>query len=298
MGKIGLIDVDGHNFPNIELMKISAYHKANGDSVEWHQGFSHYDKVYMSKVFTFTTDYNFVIQADEIVKGGTGYKMYNDLFCESVNPDYSLYPINDDWYDGKTSYGFLTRGCIRKCPWCIVPHKEGNIRPNKDIEEILEGNKKAILLDNNILACDYGLDQIEKIIKLKCKVDFNQGLDARLVTGEIANMLSKVKWIRYIRFACDTKQAIDPLVRAIEKLNKEGIKNSKLFIYALIQDIDEGNERCEILKKLGVKVFAQPYIDFDSNIMPTKQQKHFARYVNHTATFKKIKWEEYKYRNK
>jgi hypothetical protein len=294
--KIGLIDVDGHNFPNLALMKISSYYKSNGDNVEWYQGINHYDRVYMSKVFTFTPDYSFVLQADEVVKGGTGYKMNNDLFCESVNPDYSLYPVNDDWYDGKTSYGFLTRGCIRKCPWCIVPQKEGDIRQNKDIEELLQGNKKAILLDNNILACEYGLGQIEKIIKLKCKVDFNQGLDARLVKSEVAKMLSKVKWIRYIRFACDTMQAVDPLIRAIEKLNKVGVKNYRFFIYVLVEDVDEANERCEILKKLGVKVFAQPYIDFNNNIMPTEEQKHFARYVNHTATFKTTTWKNYKYR--
>lgn len=296
--KIGLIDVDGHNFPNLALMKLSSYHKANGDSVEWYSGINHYDRVYMSKVFTFTPDYPFVLQADEVVKGGTGYKMHNDLFCESFNPDYSLYPVNDDWYDGKTSYGFLTRGCIRKCPWCIVPQKEGNIRPNEDIEELLQGNKKAILLDNNILACDYGLNQIEKIIKLKCKVDFNQGLDARLVTDEVAKMLSKVKWIRHIRFACDTMQAINPLIRTIEMLNKVDIKNYRFFVYVLVKDVDEANERCDILKKLGVKVFAQPYIDFNNNIMPTEEQKHFARYVNHTATFQSTTWENYKYRNK
>ena len=295
--KIGLIDVDGHNFPNLALMKISSYHKINGDVVEWYSGLNYYDRVYMSKIFTYTPDYYYAIQADEIVKGGTGYKMNNDLFCENVNPDYSLYPFNDKWYDGKTSYGFITRGCIRKCEWCIVPRKEGNIRPNKDIEDILEGNNKAILLDNNILACDYGLEQIEKIIKLKCKVDFNQGLDARLVTSDIAKMLSNVRYINHIRFACDTMQAVSPLISAIEKLNKVGVKNYRFFIYALVKDVDEANKRCETLKKLGVKVFAQPYIGFDDKIMPSDKQKHFARYVNHTATFKSTTWEKYKYRS-
>ena len=160
--------------------------------------------------------------------------------------------------------------------------------------ELLQGNKKAILLDNNILACDYGLNQIEKIIKLGCKVDFNQGLDARLVTHEVALMLSKVKWIRYIRFACDTMSAVDPLIRAIEKLNNVGIKNYRLFVYVLVEDVDDANKRCEILRKLGIKPFAQPYRDFEKNIEPTKEQKDFARYVNHTATFKSIDWRDYK----
>ncbi|MFV0326916.1 MAG: radical SAM protein [Bacteroides xylanisolvens] len=296
--KIGLIDVDGHNFPNLALMKLSSYHKSEGDVVEWYSIYDSYDRVYMSKVFTFTPDYRYPIQSKEVIKGGTGYKMYEDLFCESVNPDYSLYPINKDWYDGETSYGFLTRGCVRKCPWCIVPKKEGLIRPAKDIEEILQQNKKAILLDNNILSCDYGIEQIEKIINLRCKVDFNQGLDARLVTDEVAKMLSKVKWIRYIRFACDTVSAVEPLKRVIERLNKYGIKNYRLFVYVLVQDIKDADDRCNVLKELGVKPFAQPYRDFDHNIEPSHEQKDFARYVNHTATFKSCTWKEYKKRSR
>mgnify|MGYP004471687623 CR=1 FL=1 len=122
---IGLIDVDGHHFPNLALMRLSAYHKAHGDSVEWWDGFKHYDRVYMSKVFTFSPDVDTCINADEIITGGTGYKDYGSLPAEieGTFPDYSLYP---EW---KPAIGFLTRGCIRNCPWCIVPKKEGTIRP-------------------------------------------------------------------------------------------------------------------------------------------------------------------------
>ncbi|MCC8174457.1 MAG: radical SAM protein, partial [Odoribacter sp.] len=200
--KIGLIDVDGHHFPNLALMKLSNYHKQNGDDVEWYNGLEWYDRVYMSKVFSFTADDYRVIQADEVVKGGTGYYNYDELFCDSYQPDYTLYP-KSKWYDTTTSYGFLTRGCIRKCEFCIVPKKEGNLRPYMDIEEVIQHHKKAILLDNNVLASTYGLEQIEKIIKLGIRVDFNQGLDCRLVTNDIAKLLSKVKWISYIRFSCD-----------------------------------------------------------------------------------------------
>ena len=100
--KIGLIDVDGHNFPNLALMKISAWHKEQGDSVNWWIGFEHYDRVYMSKVFTFTPDIELCIQADEIIKGGTGYDLQNKLpdEIEMMFPDYSLYNITD------TAYGF------------------------------------------------------------------------------------------------------------------------------------------------------------------------------------------------
>lgn len=122
--KIGLIDVDGHNYPNLALMKISAWHKSQGDDVEWYSPFAeHYDVVYMSKVFTHTNDYGYFINnADKIEKGGTGYDIKKDLpeDIDRLQPDYDLYCI-----DKNTAYGFLTRGCIRKCPWCVVPKKEG-----------------------------------------------------------------------------------------------------------------------------------------------------------------------------
>ena len=124
--KIGLIDVDGHSgFPNLALMRLSAWHKVCGDHVEWWNGFCHYDRVYMSKVFTFTPDVDTVIDADKIIRGGTGYKDYGSLpdEIERTAPDYSIYPGVD------YAIGFLTRGCIRGCSWCIVPINEGWIRP-------------------------------------------------------------------------------------------------------------------------------------------------------------------------
>ena len=114
--RIGLIDVDGHNFPNLALMKISAWHKKQGDNVEWGIPMLEYDKVYLAKVFTDSDDFNTVIHANEIIKGGTGYDLKNELPAEieSIYPDYSLYNITD------TAYGFLTRGCPRNCPFCMV----------------------------------------------------------------------------------------------------------------------------------------------------------------------------------
>jgi hypothetical protein len=277
--KIGLIDVDGHKFPNFALMKIAKYHRQQGDTVEWVNHFERYDKVYKSKVFTFTPDNAFAVQSDEIIKGGTGYRMYDELFCDNAEPDYSLYP------QYQHAYGFLTRGCIRHCPWCIVPKKEGRIRAYRDIDMVLQGKKTAILMDNNVLASNHGLQQLEKIIDIGCKVDFNQGLDSRLVTNEIAEILSKIKWIRFIRFACDTTPAVAPLIKAIEKLNKYGVKNYRIFVYLLVKDVSEANERCKILKKLGVNPFAQTYRDCDKNILPTAEQKRFAWYVNQKAVF-------------
>jgi radical SAM superfamily enzyme YgiQ (UPF0313 family) len=286
--KTGLVDVDGHHFPNLALMKIANYHKQNGDTVEWVNHLERYDKVYQSKVFTFTPDVSTVIQADEIVKGGTGYKMYGELFCDDTEPDYSMYPQYTH------AYGFLTRGCIRNCKWCIVPKKEGDIRAYRDVETVLQGRKKAILMDNNVLASEHGLQQLEKIADLKCKVDFNQGLDSRLVTNDIALLLSKIRWIRFLRFSCDTTQAVEPLLKAIEKLNRYGVKNYRIFVYVLVKDVTDANERCRILKKLGVNPFAQTYRDCQSNTQPTAEQKRFAWYVNQKAVFKSTDWEDYR----
>ena len=119
--KVALVDVDGHHFPNLALMRLSAWRKAKGDDVEWWNGFTHYDRVYLSKVVTFSPNFDTVIDADEIITGGTGYKDYASLppEVEATPPDYSIYP----WY--KRAVGFLTRGCVRNCPWCIVPRKGG-----------------------------------------------------------------------------------------------------------------------------------------------------------------------------
>jgi hypothetical protein len=277
--KIGLIDVDGHKFPNFALMKIARFHRQQGDTVEWINHLKQYDRVYKSKVFTFTPDNTFAVQSEEVIKGGTGYKMYHDLFCDDVEPDYMLYP------QYLHAYGFLTRGCIRHCPWCIVPQKEGNIRPYRDIDTLMQGRKTAILMDNNVLASCHGMEQLERIADLGCKVDFNQGLDCRLVTNEVAKLLSKIKWIRFIRFSCDTASAVEPLLKAIEKLNKYGIKNYRIFVYLLVKDVFEANERCKILKKLGVIPFAQTYRDEDNAIQSTDEQKRFAWYVNQKAVF-------------
>jgi len=287
--KIGLIKVDGHHFPNFALMKISAHHKAQGDTVEWVNYWDRYDRVYCSKVFTFTPDILTCIQAEEVINGGTGYKLFDDtLFCDDEIPDYSLFPSYSE------AYGYLTRGCIRKCEWCVVPLKEGNIRPYCDIETVLQGRKRAILMDNNVLACDYGLEQIEKIIELKCRVDFNQGLDCRLVTEEVAKMLSKVKWIQFIRFALDSESQIEPLLSALEKLNRYGIENRKIFVYTLLIDLHDSYRRINILKDLGVSPFAQPYIPINLKIDIPQWSLDMSRYTNKKKLLKSIDFKEYK----
>lgn len=276
---VSLVDVDGHNFPNLALMKLSTWHKAQGDSVEWYSPlFSRPDKIYASKVFTFTTDYtDYAPWHPEPVRGGTGYDPSEKLpeAVEHMIPDYSLYP---NW---QPAIGFLTRGCIRNCPWCIVPKKEGVLREVDDIERVAAGRKEVVLLDNNFLAADkeFVREQLEKAARLKIRIDFNQGLDSRLVTPENAKLLAACRWIRFIRFSCDTSAMIEPIRRAVSLIRETGCKR-EIFCYMLVQDVQEAEQRLHALVDLGVTPFAQPYRDFTANGATTKDQRDFASFAN------------------
>lgn len=259
--RIGLIAVDGRNgFPNLALMRLSNWHKRRGDTVEWWTGFTHYDRVYMSKVFTFTPDFDTVINAEEIVTGGTGYKDFGSLppEVEACQPDYTLYP---NW---KPAIGFLTRGCFRSCDFCIVPRKEGPLHPAASWEEVKRpDSREMILLDNNVLASDYGLDQIDRMSREQIWVDFNQGLDARLITPEIARMLARLHWIRFVRLACDTSEMLPVIRQAAAYLKGAGVAQSRLWSYALVRDVEEARQRVQALREMGVEPFVQPYRDYD-----------------------------------
>jgi len=288
---VGLHDSDGEGFkfPNYALMKISAWHKQNGDNVSWWTPLLTYDRVYSSKVFTFTDENSYLPK--NAIKGGTGYGIYEDLPQEidDTFPDYSIYP-NVDY-----AIGFLTRGCPNKCAWCVVPKKEGGIRPYQTFEQIKRtDSNKIVFMDNNVLACKHGLNEIERLGKTKIKVDFNQGLDARLVTPEIGRLLGKLHLQKYIRFACDTKSQMLWVEQAHKYCLEGGVAKSNFFCYVLVRDIQDAYERVEFLRKLGIDPFAQPYRDFENNIEPTEEQRHFARWVNHKAVFKTVKWEDYK----
>ena len=291
--RIGLIDVDGKNgFPNLALMRISAYHKNRGDHVEWWGGFTHYDRVYMSKVFTFTPDFETVIDAGEIIRGGTGYKIYDDLppEIETTKPDYSIYP------NFKQAIGFLTRGCIRDCPWCIVPRKEGRIRAAATWREIKRPDSREIIfLDNNVLASEWGLSQIEDMGGQPVKVDFNQGLDARLIDHDTAALLSRLKWIRFIRLSCDTSEMLPAIERAAAYMDEAGIKRWRLWCYMLVKDVAEAERRAVALDAMGITPFAQPYRDYDGG-EPSEEQKHFAIWVNKKSVFKTVKWSDFDYK--
>lgn len=281
MERIGLIDVDGGKFPNYALMKISRYYRDQGIAVEWaNPMFGNYDKVYISKIFNFSED-NADIWNCEVDRGGTGYDLRKELPKEIDNcaPDYSIYPHLDQ----KVAYGFLTRGCPNKCKWCVVPIKEGNIRPYRDVEEIaVEGRTNLILMDNNILASDYGLEQIEKIIRKGYRVDFNQALDARLVTEDIAQLLAKVRWLCPVRFGCDTPKQIHDCDVAMKSIDKHRGKPLQYLLYTMIgEDINEAYERLSYFRSNHkVRVVAQPFRDFNNprQIIP-QWQKDMARWA-------------------
>lgn len=196
-------------FPNYALMKISAWHKAAGDEVEWWNPLYHYDMVYSSKVFDFTpTD---LYLPEDAIRGGTGYRdvPMDKKLPEEIDrtfPDYSIYP------DCDYAIGYLTRGCIRNCRWCVVPKKEGKIRPYRTWQELIRPDTdKLVLMDNNILACEHGINQLDSLIGSRYRIDLNQGMDARLVDDNVAKILSKMSWIRFIRFSCDQKSQIEPI---------------------------------------------------------------------------------------
>lgn len=281
---IGLHD-DNTGFPNLALMKISAWHKNHGDTTSRFTALERFDKVYSSKVFTFTREDPYLTADAE--RGGTGYGIYKDLpeEIEHTCPDYSVYGEN-------YSMGFLTRGCIRKCPWCFVPSKEGNIRAHADVEEFLR-HKDVVLLDNNVLAHDHGLKQIEKMAHLGVRVDFNQGLDARLIDDATARLLSTIKWMSPLRLACDSQAMMEPIRKAVELLRWHNVTPRAYFCYCLVSDVSEAVERVKFLKGMCVDPFCQPFID-EKGTPATQEQKAFARWVNHKAEFKSRTWEEYR----
>lgn len=300
MARIGLIDVDNTSFPNIALGKIARFHAQQGDEVEWVDPMfgGGYDKVYMSKVFNFSPDYDYPLIADEIEKGGTGYDLHKALpdQIDRLQPDYSIYPEVDD----KTAYGFLTRGCPNKCKWCVVPKKEGSLKPYMDVDEIaIDGRKNLVLMDNNILASDYGLEQIEKIIKKGYRVDFNQAMDARLVTDEIAQMLAKVRWLNQIRFGCDTHAQIEHCRRAMELVNKYKKKPAYYLLYTMIgDDIEESYERLSMYRESkNIRVVAQPFRDYNNpqQIIP-QWQKDMARWAMRREFYTSCDFKDYEAR--
>ncbi len=271
-------------------MKIAAYHKSIGDKVEWWNSLKKYDIVYSSKVFDFTPENPYL--PPETIKGGSGYDIHSVLppEIEEMYPDYSIYPECD------YAIGYITRGCPNHCRWCIVPEKEGGIKPYRTWRELVRSDsKKLVLMDNNILACEYGIEQLESLIGSGYKIDLNQGMDARLVTDRIAHILSKLSWIRYIRFSCDSIPQISAIKNAAALLQKYGVKPYRLFIYLLVTpDLENAAKRVDELKTLrGINIYAQAERNEKKGIIPNKFQLEFAQRYVYSGKYRTETWREY-----
>ena len=301
--KIGLIDVDGHNFPNLPLMKLSAWHKAQGDSVEWYEPMfsGHMDKVYMSKVFSFTPDYEYFIDADEIVKGGSGYcislvdgkEQYDKskdqglpYEVEHIYPDYSIYygKVKDI---ENTAYGFCSRGCPRGCGFCHVKDKEGLCSHKvADLSEFWNGQKYISLCDPNVLAGKDWRGILQQLIDSKAYIDFNQGLDIRLMTEEKAEMLKKIK-IKQVHFAYDRfqdRKIVEKRFRILRDIT--GWKRNKVSVYVLVNydtTPEQDLERIYFLRSLDFSPYVMIYDKYHAK--KGSFVRHLQRWCNNRFLF-------------
>ena len=301
--KIGLIDVDGHNFPNLPLMKLSAWHKAQGDTVEWYEPMfsGHMDKVYLSKVFSFTPDYDYYIDADEVVKGGSGYciSLVNGIEefdkskhfdlpyeIEHVYPDYSIY------YDKipevrDTAYGFLTRGCQCDCDFCHVAQKEGKCSVKvANLSEFWRGQKNIVLLYPNITACRDWRELFQQLIDSKAWVDFSQGLRIHMMTEEKAEMLKQMK-VKQVHFAWDKyedKDIVVPKFKQFKEITQWDKRKLSVYVLTNFNTTHEQDlERIYTLRELGYWPYVMIY---DKEHLPKGHiTRRLQRWVNMRAVF-------------
>lgn len=308
----GLIDFDG-KITNLALMKLSTYYKALGESVELAKLGRKYDRIFCSVLFTWNKN-----KAAELVEkypniefGGTGWNLEKTLpdEIEACKPDYDLYTIEDilSRLKGgistkahkfkkaeeivKAGIGFTTRGCIRQCGFCFVPPKEGKLHQVAEIKDIINPRSNVIiLLDNNITADPDCIDKLHEIRDRGLIVDITQGIDIRLMTPEIAQALSEVKYLRSIHYAWDLMAFEHQILDGI-KLLKQYIKPWKHMCFMLTGYntlTTEDMYRFKKLQELDIDPYVMPY----NKIYPTEYHRHFARWVN-GRIYKACEFEEY-----
>ena len=289
--RIGLIDVDRTSFPNLVLMKLSAHHKSRGDQVEWWNGLLKYDRVYKAKVFddTYSKDIEWCINADEIIKGGTGYDLQNKLpeEIEHIKPDYDLYNIND------TAYGFLTRGCPRGCPFCIVKDKEGG-RSHQvaDLGEFWNGESRIVLLDPNITASKECEKLFDDLISTGKEIEFNQGIDVRLITDKEVDQLNKMK-LKMLHFAWDNYEfkTYDKLKTIRPQLRYD---SRSLRVYVLTNFNTTFEQDLERIIKLRELDF-DPYVMIYDKPHAPRKVRQLQGWVNNKRIWRTIEnFEDYK----
>lgn len=292
--KIGLIDVDSHNYPNLALMKLSARHKSVGDTVEWWWGWGQYDRVYMSKVFdrTYSADVPEPLNASEVVKGGTGYGLDNRLSdeVEHITPDYSIYGITD------TAYGFLTRGCPRGCHFCIVAGKEG--RTSKKVSDLSEwwtGQKNIVLMDPNLLACKDHMELLGQLADSRAWVDINQGLDCRLLNEENISALNRLK-LKEVHFAWDYMKESKAVLRGLELYAKRATRKPHgqygvvFCLTGYDTTMEENLYRIYKLRDMGY----DPYVMIYDKPNASKELMDLQRWCNNKVIFRaEPKFENY-----
>lgn len=304
--KIGLIDVDGHNFPNLALMRISAYHKAQGDEVEWWKGdLFYYDKVYKSKIFsdTYSQDVYDPMNCGEVISGGTGYCITNcggrEVFDPSKNallseeverqfPDYSIYP------EYNFAVSMTSRGCPRGCPFCHVASKEGR-RSVKvaDVKDFYYGQDRIEVLDPNITACKDKHILFEQYIETGARIVFNQGLDIRMLTEKDIEYLNEMR-VSEIHFAWDNpEEDLTEHFKRYKELTKHKAHGGYGVVYVLSNynsTMEQNLYRVYTLRDLGYDPFVMIY---DKPNAP-QEVKRMQRWCNNKIIFKSCKrFEDY-----
>lgn len=266
-------------YKNIALEKVRMFYENEGEEVDEYWVLAHdlYDKVYCSSIFTFT---NKPFVTDDMICGGSGFDLKTVL------------PKEIDSMKPKINVGFTTRGCIRNCPFCVVPEKEGKIRIVGDIYDLWDGKStELVILDNNILALPNHFKMIcQEIRRESLKVDFCQGLDIRLMTDELAYYTTIVRHLKRIHIAWDNIGEEKKVMKGIKNLL--GYKNPQyVMCYVLIgyntTEIED-LYRINLLREMKMDPFVMPYNKYD------KYQRDFARWVNHKAIFKSVEWKDYK----